>query len=149
MRFSGIFYKFLWYKIDLSHYIEGNLPHPLPIERFVDIKIEEGNENLNAHEGIKHYNYQIFDQLGNNLSNEGNKIFKCDLCNKCFDEKRNLRRHKNKVHGEKKHKCETCGKAFSSTTELKRHVNSVHEGIKEYQCGSCEKAFSRPQHLKV
>ena len=56
----------------------------------------------------------------------------CVLCDKVFENKRKLSKHKNKVHS-KKIKCKVCEKEFSGAYNAERHEKLVHEG----SMGSC------------
>ena len=49
----------------------------------------------------------------------------CELCDKYFANKANLKRHQ-KTHGERK-VCLKCGATFSTNDGLKRHNKSQHE----------------------
>ena len=96
---------------------------------------------------------------------EGVKKFSCDLCEKKFSQKVNLKKHVLKIHeGIKQFKCEICkklfsqkvnfeshqhcqicGKAVSNENVLKRHMLKFHESIKVENCekNKSEKKFSR------
>ena len=51
------------------------------------------------------------------------------------------------VHGDKLFKCETCERDFSCKENLKRHVKSVHENMKTYKCDYCDKYSNYRHHL--
>ena len=49
-------------------------------------------------------------------------MFKCDICESVFTRERNMRRHKEKVHGKSTGVCcNECNKTFSRVDSLKRH----------------------------
>jgi len=76
----------------------------------------------------------------NLVENNSNKTFKCDLCNKIFTIKRNLKQHKENVHLlAKDFKCDQCQKAFKSKKYLKIHKIRFHFLIRNWQCDQCKK----------
>ena len=76
-------------------------------------------------------------------------VYKCDLCDKLFTEKRSLLRHKKNTHGEKNsYPCELCNKVFGRTEDLRRHNASAHFESAKVQCSKCKKTFTRAYNLK-
>ena len=73
--------------------------------------------------------------------------YKCNQCDKEFNDGSNLRIHKDAVH-EIKFKCNLCEKAFAAKRNLKLHIESIHKGVK-YPCIECDKQFTHPTHLSV
>jgi len=67
----------------------------------------------------------------------------CDVCQKFFQRKGDLKRHEKLHTGEKPHVCVDCGKAFAQFTGLKTHRN-VHSGAKPHECGQCGARFGDP-----
>ena len=56
---------------------------------------------------------------------EGQKQFKCDICNAKFGHKCNLNKH---VHeGKKQFKCDICNAHFGVKQNLNTHVATVNE----------------------
>ena len=45
-------------------------------------------------------------------------MFKCDVCEKVFKEKRYLRRHGKYAHGEQDVKCEKCNKKMANRKDI-------------------------------
>ena len=88
-------------------------------------------------------------QLKQHVSAAHDRLFKCVLdCQMVFDNQNNLDRHISNVHeGNKPFKCSICNKKFGRKDVLKDHISAVHEGIKRHQCTICEKAFSRKDKL--
>jgi hypothetical protein len=59
----------------------------------------------------------------------GNRVFKCDLCNKEFNEKWTMYAHRKK---HRMHKCDRCDKTFKHLGIMKKHVLIAHENVKLY-----------------
>ena len=89
---------------------------------------------------------------------EGPKKFKCDICNKRFNQKAHLRSHLSRRHLEKN--CRTlvkdeekkqeekeafleCMKPFASKENLRVHLKTAHQKEKNYKCDKCEKSFGQ------
>ena len=66
------------------------------------------------------------------------KQFQCDVCNKNFSTKGNLKVHKRKHTNQ----CDVCYKNFSTKDILKIHLRN-HTGGKLYACEYCEKTFTK------
>ena len=67
------------------------------------------------------------DLLSPKLEGEGEKIYKCEFCNKKFSRSWNYQRHVLIHSGRKPHKCDVCGKAFVLAAHLKIHMR-IHTG---------------------
>ena len=76
------------------------------------------------------------------------RTFKYDKCEKAFTESRYLKSHKHLHDEEKPFKCNNCPKAFKLSQYLKRHFR-IHRGEKPFKCNNCPKAFKLAQHLKI
>ena len=69
---------------------------------------------------------------------EGERPFKCIVCEATFFKQSHLTIHIKGVHDEKKFQCHVCGSNFSRQDYLKKHVLKVHEGIKQiFKCEIC------------
>lgn len=76
------------------------------------------------------------------------KQFKCDICNKSYNTKAILKKHK-KIHGrEEEFRCNLCSRGFKNNDELERH-NRIHLGIRPYSCHLCANTFSEEASLKT
>ena len=74
-------------------------------------------------------------------------MFSCDLCNRSYQTKASLRRHRLVKKGKCKpirapgrdYPCESCGKIFSRRYNLERHSEVAHreDGLKVFTCGLC------------
>ena len=71
----------------------------------------------------------------------------CDICNKLFSNKSNLRKHIKSVYEKMKFKCEICDKEFSRKDNLQRHNKAVHSKSIAFKCTVCERKFSRKENL--
>ena len=79
-----------------------------------------------------------------------NNSYQCEICQRCFKVKGNLKTHVASVHeGKKPFKCEICDKSFPLKGEMKKHITSVHEGMKAFKCDICDKSFSMKGNLKT
>ena len=74
---------------------------------------------------------------------EEDTTFKCELCEKSFTTKGNLKTHVEKVHeGKKPIKCGFCEETFEQKVTLNKHIVSVHEEKKVFNCNLCQKTFA-------
>ena len=104
------------------------------------------------------------------------KTHVCEICQKVFHTKVNLKFHIKNVHVQgkinqekspnllnsngaaglkqhikvlkKQYKCKSCGNSFSHADALKQHIYIIHEGRKDFKCDSCGKSFSLADLLK-
>merc|ERR1712129_447981 len=78
-------------------------------------------------------------------TDDGQLIFGCDVCEKKYPSKRNLRRHKRLLHGvasnvkiEDRFKCNLCDKTFTTKKYGRRHIRDIHEvGVKKESKAAC------------
>ncbi|GBO09773.1 Zinc finger protein 197 [Araneus ventricosus] len=73
-----------------------------------------------------------------------NETHVCNVCNKIFTRRSNLRSHVLIHSDQKDYACDVCGKTFLLKRSLTRH-NFVHSGLSSYVCEICKKSF-RDQH---
>ena len=82
--------------------------------------------------------------------NEGT-WFTCDICQKKFVYKSDLKTHTLHHEGLKPYVCSECPKCFYTARALKSH-QPVHSDFRPFCCGSCGKTFKRqtsvPRHFK-
>ena len=77
---------------------------------------------INFHKYINRHFWRIGYSTLKSLKKELFKMFKCDICEKTFTRERNMRRHKENVHGKSTGVCcNKCNKSFSRVDNLKRH----------------------------
>ncbi|KPJ04908.1 Zinc finger protein 845 [Papilio xuthus] len=78
--------------------------------------------------------------------------FPCTQCDRRFSIKRDLERHMNRIHlNIKPYKCDLCEKAFNNSWCMKKHRKMTHEGYKRpyiFPCTMCDKIFDRKSILK-
>jgi len=96
---------------------------------------------------ISKHRLKDHEKLHTTNSVEERKTINCPSCTTSFTCKSNLRRHIKSVHqGIKPHSCEVCEKKFASKNEVKEHM-SMHTGEKAYKCEDCGKSFSQLSSL--
>jgi ribosomal protein L31 len=75
----------------------------------------------------------------------------CQVCGNTYKTGSNLRRHQ-RIHSGKMITCNICQKQFTDRFDLKRHITHIHEGI-SYRCTDCSRSYtsksSLQQHLEV
>lgn len=70
--------------------------------------------------------------------------FKCNICNKVFSTKWNLKQHRwiHACRSTKPYKCKVCTSAFVRESDYITHMN-IHKSIKPFTCDYCGRQFSR------
>lgn len=72
--------------------------------------------------------------------------FRCEVCNKFFHSKANLKVHYAVHTGERPHTCSFCGRGFSQKGNLTTHER-IHKGERPYICPVCGKGFTQKGNL--
>lgn len=80
---------------------------------------------------------------------KGWQAFKCDLCQKEFFTKFQLREHKLIHFEDNPFVCELCGSGFRSRTCLNSHVFHKHSSVRKHKCPECPKTFKTATQVKV
>eukprot|EP01083_Nonionella_stella_P280164 952968_1 len=73
--------------------------------------------------------------------------YKCNLCQKEFVLKHNLKKHRRTVHANDMVWCDFCEESFKFKSQLKTHVQCVHEKLNLAQCKMCAKTFRTKVNL--
>ena len=121
-------------EINNMHDVEGEFR----CEKAKCDKIFHSEKLLNLHK-ILHKNYNEMEQV---ICEECGGVFKC---------KNNLKIHLDHVHKkvEKQFHCNICNKWYSFKVQLKQHKLFVHEGIRDQICENCGKGFCNKSKLKA
>jgi uncharacterized Zn-finger protein len=106
----------------------------------------------------------------------GERVFKCDECQKSFKLLSHLKMHIYRFHTmERPYPCHSCGKRYASVTDLRCHLlvhsserphvcsicnkgfysakdlrkhMQIHTGVREFECDVCKRKFLRRGHLE-
>ncbi|XP_037933856.1 gastrula zinc finger protein XlCGF57.1 [Teleopsis dalmanni] len=73
----------------------------------------------------------------------------CQICQKEFGGKTDLKRHILIHSNERPHKCEQCSKCFRQAVNLKNHITTVHEDKRQFPCQLCPKSFALKERLRL
>lgn len=84
------------------------------------------------------------------------EAFKCDTCNKCFQDNVCLRDHITSMHipvDERRFQCDQCNRLFAKQHLLNTHLKMKHTVKEErpFVCseGDCEQRFVLPAYLRL
>lgn len=77
-------------------------------------------------------------------------MFKCDVCDKSYATRSNLRRHLLMAHaGVRGHRCPSCDQQFTHAWLLRRHTKKLHEApTSRLQCAHCAITFKRKSSMQ-
>ena len=71
----------------------------------------------------------------------------CEICDRAFRLKSNLKSHVEIHMDEKKHKCVVCAKRFNTSSQLSMH-KQTHRTVKKFVCDLCGRGFKLRANLK-
>ncbi|XP_055614604.1 zinc finger protein 225-like [Uranotaenia lowii] len=72
--------------------------------------------------------------------------FKCEICEKTYCRKENLKLHRQREHMKIRYPCEVCGKHFSTKDILSVH-RKLHNSDVRYDCDQCGAEFKSNKYL--
>ena len=107
---------------------------------------------ISVHEGQKPFKCSVCNNCSRKwvltqliaLVHEGKKPLDCSICNYSCSQKGTLIKHIATLHeGKKTFKCSICDYCSSEKEQLKIHISSVHEGKKPFKCSICDYNFSK------
>lgn len=81
------------------------------------------------------------------VSQNNQKQYLCDICSKTFQSMSGLRFHMKSHYDSKPYACQYCGKSFAIPSYKKRHER-IHMDKKSFVCHICSIAFKSPNGLK-
>lgn len=94
----------------------------------------------------KKKNKEKLDRNHITLLSDNPEIYKCNVCEKIFRNKKSKCYHDACITGVKPYKCNICEQAFVKRSHFEYHER-VHTGYKPFDCSLCGKAF--PQKNKL
>lgn len=117
---------------------------------------EEKNENLKkiiCHHCERAFQTTTALNLHIRIVHTGEKVFKCESCDKSFTTKASQKYHEMAAHGETNrtelNTCTECVKGFSSASSLRTHIKLAHTlDKKTYSCPTCNKTFDLSSYLQ-
>ena len=92
------------------------------------------------------WNHEVLHK--NSENNPNLLVFRCNNCKKEFITKQRLKIHLLTHTGDKPFKCEHCEKRFNQSGNMVRHTKEMHSEVPtSYQCNQCEKTFKNERAL--
>uniref|UniRef100_A0A1A9VP84 C2H2-type domain-containing protein n=1 Tax=Glossina austeni TaxID=7395 RepID=A0A1A9VP84_GLOAU len=102
-------------------------------------------DNLQIHVREKHPQHSK-QKVGNQTEE---RPYKCELCEKAFKTRRNMKMHLLTHSDVKPHPCPECGKSFRRADKLRDHRRRVHSELRPYKCTECDKSFKYASVLRA
>lgn len=88
--------------------------------------------------------------LNVHVSRHANGLFKCETCQRIFDNNLKLKEHEKAVHRgmNKRHKCDFCDQRFIGVIAKSAHMVKEHGlPVPEAKCPACDKTFKNHKYL--
>lgn len=112
---------------------------------FAAVAEDEATNSDNCGEGLEYAGGHTSSQ--SNATQIEKKRYACDLCEKSFNRRPNLSKHRKNIHSSiLTHVCGECGRRFAFAEDLKNHL-IYHTGERRY-CDLCDKSFIYSSSLK-
>ena len=89
-----------------------------------------------------------FSHITETEDQHGNKVFTCNICNRSFGKRGNVRYHRSCANRNSGFECKHCSRKFKSSSHLTYHVRSVHTNERPFKCEHCSKSFHQSVKLK-
>lgn len=124
---------------DLANLMFDTTSVPNRKEDVRHVQPPQTTENCQLNNSIQHQAMELTKKMA--VTSTTPVKFPCDICNKDFASKANLRVHLRRHSGHKPYKCEWCSKSFNQKSTLRTHIR-IHTGERPYQCKFCEKSFA-------
>lgn len=147
----------IYHRSPLNSPPNHRFPAPLPMHNHVSA-LPHNQENIHHAENVLHQENVLHGESvllsypgveNPDATQKGAKRrYKCDKCDRDFNQRANLRRHQLVHSGEKPFECEQCHRRFQQQGDLKRHMLR-HAETTWYHCQPCEKRFMRIDRWKA
>ncbi|XP_031617242.1 zinc finger protein 431-like isoform X2 [Contarinia nasturtii] len=160
---------------DYTHKLEHRISHHMAVQHFPHLKYRCyycSDYFWDNHKQIQHqrmhvvvYKCELCDQTYSKHSLHAHVLqkhlkmksietvsdpkFICDICEKTFRTKGNIRLHMVNTHSKKlDFICDQCGNKFAALGTLQQHIQRIHNDEKSFECEECGKRYSEKYDFK-